>query len=74
TAYQHFRAWKKRNRVSCSQTLHVTKGVLNEPNWTLKAYNGRVVAAWLASCAAEVVNRSADDSYMNLTAACLPEP
>ncbi|CAJ1428542.1 unnamed protein product, partial [Effrenium voratum] len=52
----------------------VTKGVLNEPNWTLKAYNGRVVAAWLASCAAEVVNRSADDSYMNLTAACLPEP
>jgi len=46
----------------------------NEALWPLKAYNGRVVCAWLATCAVELSRAKPLDEEVAVLAACMPCP
>lgn len=46
----------------------------NEALWALKAFNGRVVCAWLATCAVELSRSKPLDEEAAVLAACMPSP
>lgn len=50
----------------------MSKGI--EPMMTCKAYNGRVVCAWLASCAQRLLQQHPDVLEYQLMSTCMPPP
>ena len=57
------------SRLQASSLHQVTSG--HDALWNLKAYNGRVVAAWLANCALDLA-RMQPTPENSIRAACLP--
>ena len=55
------------------QKYKVTVGdATEEALWNLKAYNGRVVAAWLSDCCLELSRQHPGNHYFSVMAACMP--
>ena len=73
TAYKHFKDFIKEKKIQCSQPCFTEKKVWQdgEPCWNLKAYNGRVVASWLSSCAVDLAKKFVDNDDFKLMAFCM---
>ncbi|CAE7890517.1 unnamed protein product [Symbiodinium microadriaticum] len=61
-AYQEFVAWAKVHKIPHSQpSISTTNPCGSYPNFQCKAYNGRVVLAWMAGKAVQNVNSYHDE-------------
>ena len=75
TAWGEFKYWLKCNHISCSQPSFKSHKGFDKQDalWKLKAYNGRVVCAWLAHCAVKLARRDPTPERL-LLADCMSRP